>query len=168
MALTASGSKECLPDQLVAQYRYFAYRTLDCVSHLVTGMSREPALFDEIALAYARLLNLNIQHSSRLPSFDEVNPATEAICALLFHCALVTPLQFRSAFDIAYQSGFGELVNQVLRIPAGEPYAELQELMSMFERAMGLSLRPRPARNEGHWSGLEMQILELCEGLPHT
>lgn len=75
---------EIAVEKQAKQHAYFAYRSLDCLSHVVSGASRDAEHFDTIASIYARTIKLMLSNTSALPSFEQVQTSTETVRACCF------------------------------------------------------------------------------------
>ncbi|TXH76049.1 MAG: hypothetical protein E6Q88_02975 [Lysobacteraceae bacterium] len=122
---------------LERQYAYFIYRNLECVSHLVTGTSRDPDAFNRHSRFYARMINLLSRHTRSLPDFADVLPASEALAALLFHCSVCHREAYWPALCTANERCFGAIRDHVLaRGASANSEDDFAALVSLFDRAL--------------------------------
>lgn len=143
------------------QYAYFVYRSLDCFSHLVTGISREPREFGPTARLFARTVNLLLRHGDGLPAFDDVLPTTEAACSLMFHVALCDRAIFWPALAQACEAMFGDVRGSAG--VAGSMPPETAALVNAFERAIAERGQPAPAADDPRLRQVRLQLQELTE-----
>lgn len=122
-----------IADVLERQYAYFIYRNLECVSHLVTGISREPDAFNRTSRLYARMIHLLTRHGGSLPSIDDVLAATEGLTALLFHCSVCHREAYWPVLAAANERCFGMIRDRVLARGGQDDFVAL---VTAFDRAL--------------------------------
>lgn len=162
------------------QYAYFIYRSLECVSHMVSGTSRMPEDFDRTSRLYVRVINLLSRHGAALPAFDAILPASEGLAALLFHCSICHREAYWPALRTAHERCFGETRARV-RAHGGGANAEddFVALASLFERALReyeealeapgpLSFQAQAAVVQaGEWAGILLQEAKQAARTTH-
>lgn len=167
----ATSSDATVAAILRRQYAYFIYRSMECLSNLVTGTSRIPSEFDRTSRLYVRVINLLSRHGEALPSFDEVLPASEGLAGLLFHTSICHRNAYWPALNTAHERCFGDIRTRLLD---GEKDAlnaddDLVALVALFDRALreyAGSLDPEAAaEGDHHFDAVIVQAGEWAEAL---
>lgn len=150
---------------LEQQYAYFIYRSLECVSHLVTGTSRVPSEFDRTSRLYVRVINLLSRHGAALPGFDEVLPASEGLASLLFHTSVCHREAYWPALNTAHERCFGDTRDRLLSKEKDAINAsdELVSLVALFDRALREYATTLDGETPGHGYHHSAAVLQAGE-----